>query len=224
MPLSDSRPLTPGQRFLFATSKTFPERSLSVASPSRSTTRRAVTAMAASLPVVVVVATRRLTVSSISAATSSTSLQRCKRSSMIQTARQILRSSHTQTVKSATSLHLAVFKEGDTLLSVNERVEFGPGYSMPLAIIPPATKIHAIELHPGRGAQIARSAGQSAQLVSVDGDRARSRCLPARSAISTHVAAQRSVRSATTSTKTKALVKLVVIAGSVVAHAFVVLR
>ena len=43
---------------------------------------------------------------------------------------------------------------------------------MPLAIIPPATKVHAIELHPGRGAQIARSAGQSAQLVSVDGERA----------------------------------------------------
>ncbi len=63
-------------------------------------------------------------------------------------------------------------KEGDILLNVDKRVEFGPGYSMPLAIIPPATKIHAIELHPGRGAQIARSAGQSAQLVSVDGERA----------------------------------------------------
>jgi len=61
---------------------------------------------------------------------------------------------------------------GDTLLSTNDRVEFNPGYCLPLAIIPPATKIHAIELHPGRGAQIARSAGQSAQLVSVDGDRA----------------------------------------------------
>ena len=61
---------------------------------------------------------------------------------------------------------------GDTLLSTNERAEFNPGYCLPLAIIPPATKIHAIELHPGRGAQIARSAGQSAQLVSVDGDRA----------------------------------------------------
>lgn len=63
-------------------------------------------------------------------------------------------------------------KEGDSLLSVNSRVEFSPGYSMPLSIIPPATKIHAIELHPGRGAQIARSAGQSAQLISVDGERA----------------------------------------------------
>ena len=63
-------------------------------------------------------------------------------------------------------------KAGDVLLSVNERVEFSSGYSMPLSAIPPATKIHAIEMHPGRGAQIARSAGQSAQLVAVDGDRA----------------------------------------------------
>ncbi len=63
-------------------------------------------------------------------------------------------------------------QEGDVLLSVNEQVEFTPGYSMPLSLIPPATKIHAIELHPGRGAQIARSAGQNAQLISIDGDRA----------------------------------------------------
>ncbi|CAA6677488.1 MULTISPECIES: 50S ribosomal protein L2 [unclassified Lentimonas] len=63
-------------------------------------------------------------------------------------------------------------KAGDSLINASQRVEFSPGYSMPLAVIPPATKIHAIELHPGRGAQIARSAGQSAQLVSIDGDRA----------------------------------------------------
>ena len=63
-------------------------------------------------------------------------------------------------------------KEGDVLLNVDKRVEFSPGYSMPLSVIPPATKVHAIELHPGRGAQIARSAGQAAQLVSIDGDRA----------------------------------------------------
>ena len=61
---------------------------------------------------------------------------------------------------------------GDTLLNSSKRVDINPGNSMPLAEIPPATRIHAIELHPGRGAQIARSAGQVAQLVSVDGDRA----------------------------------------------------
>jgi large subunit ribosomal protein L2 len=63
-------------------------------------------------------------------------------------------------------------KVGDVLLSVSERVEFSPGYSMPLAVIPPATKIHAIELHPGRGAQLARSAGIAAQLINVDENRA----------------------------------------------------
>jgi large subunit ribosomal protein L2 len=61
---------------------------------------------------------------------------------------------------------------GDTVVSSNERVEFTVGFSLPLAVIPPATKVHAIELHPGRGAQIARSAGQAAQLISIDGDRA----------------------------------------------------
>ena len=63
-------------------------------------------------------------------------------------------------------------KEGDVLLNVDKRVEFRAGYNMPLHVIPPATRIHAIELHPGRGAQIARSAGQFAQLVSIDKDRA----------------------------------------------------
>ena len=61
---------------------------------------------------------------------------------------------------------------GDTVISASERVDFTVGFSMPLAVIPPATKIHAIELHPGRGAQIARSAGQAAQLISLDGERA----------------------------------------------------
>jgi large subunit ribosomal protein L2 len=61
---------------------------------------------------------------------------------------------------------------GDTVISSNGRVEFTVGFSLPLAVIPPATKVHAIELHPGRGAQIARSAGQAAQLISIDGDRA----------------------------------------------------
>jgi large subunit ribosomal protein L2 len=63
-------------------------------------------------------------------------------------------------------------KEGDTVLAASKRVEFSPGYSLLLADIPPATRIHAVELHPGRGAKIARSAGQSAQLVSVDAGRA----------------------------------------------------
>ncbi|MEM9227696.1 MAG: 50S ribosomal protein L2 [Verrucomicrobiota bacterium] len=64
-------------------------------------------------------------------------------------------------------------KVGDKLLSTNTvPEEFTPGMCLPLKHIPPATSIHAIEMQPGKGAQIARSAGQSAQLVSVDGKRA----------------------------------------------------
>ena len=60
---------------------------------------------------------------------------------------------------------------GDTLVSSSKKIEFSVGYSFPLALIPPATKIHAVELHPGRGAQLVRSAGEAAQLIKVDGDR-----------------------------------------------------
>ena len=60
---------------------------------------------------------------------------------------------------------------GDTLVSYSKKIEFSVGYSFPLALIPPATKIHAVELHPGRGAQLVRSAGEAAQLIKVDGER-----------------------------------------------------
>jgi len=44
-----------------------------------------------------------------------------------------------------------------------------PGNSLPLKNIPAGTVIHAIELKPGKGAQMARSAGTQAQLVSKEG-------------------------------------------------------
>jgi len=44
-----------------------------------------------------------------------------------------------------------------------------PGNSLPLKNIPAGTVIHAIELRPGKGAQMARSAGAQAQLVSKEG-------------------------------------------------------
>src|SRR5690606_25456631 len=53
-----------------------------------------------------------------------------------------------------------------------EKADFNEGNAMPLRSMPPATRVHAIELVPGRGAQICRSAGTSAQLISVEGDRA----------------------------------------------------
>jgi large subunit ribosomal protein L2 len=59
-------------------------------------------------------------------------------------------------------------KVGDTLLS-GPNVEIRPGNNLPLANIPVGTTIHSIELHPGKGAQIGRSAGTSAQLLAKEG-------------------------------------------------------
>lgn len=62
-------------------------------------------------------------------------------------------------------------KVGDTVISTNKPVsDYLPGINLELRHIPSASFIHAVELQPGRGAQIARAAGQSAQLVSVEGD------------------------------------------------------
>ena len=59
-------------------------------------------------------------------------------------------------------------KVGDTLVS-GAQAEIKPGNNLPLANIPVGTTIHAIELQPGKGAQIGRSAGTSAQLLAKEG-------------------------------------------------------
>ncbi|MDQ8204848.1 50S ribosomal protein L2 [Pelagicoccus sp. SDUM812003] len=63
-------------------------------------------------------------------------------------------------------------KVGDTILSSQKMIAFEPGNAMPLEFIPPATKIHAVELLPGKGAQIARAAGNAVELIGIDGDSA----------------------------------------------------
>jgi len=50
-----------------------------------------------------------------------------------------------------------------------ESVDIKPGNTMPLRNIPVGSVIHCVELKPGKGAQIARSAGTSAQLVAREG-------------------------------------------------------
>jgi large subunit ribosomal protein L2 len=45
-----------------------------------------------------------------------------------------------------------------------------PGNSLPLKLIPAGTMIHNIELRPGKGGQMVRSAGGAAQLVAKEGD------------------------------------------------------
>jgi len=45
-----------------------------------------------------------------------------------------------------------------------------PGNALPLRLIPPGTQVHNLELSPGKGAQVVRAAGGSAQLLSKEGD------------------------------------------------------
>ena len=61
-------------------------------------------------------------------------------------------------------------------LKVGDAIQNGPnveaklGNSLPLRVIPVGTQVHNIELEPGRGGQMARSAGASAQLMAKEGD------------------------------------------------------
>ncbi len=62
-------------------------------------------------------------------------------------------------------------KVGDTVMS-GPQADLRPGNALPLASIPVGTQIHNIELKQGRGGQIVRSAGTSAQLMAKEGERA----------------------------------------------------
>ena len=58
-------------------------------------------------------------------------------------------------------------KAGDIVVS-GERVDVKPGNAMPMRSMPVGTIIHNVEMKPGKGGQIARSAGTYAQLVGRD--------------------------------------------------------
>ena len=58
-------------------------------------------------------------------------------------------------------------KAGDQVIA-GDRVDIKPGNAMPLASIPVGTIVHALEMKPGAGAKIARSAGTYCQLVGKD--------------------------------------------------------
>ena len=55
-------------------------------------------------------------------------------------------------------------KKGDTVIS-GDGADIIPGNAMTIANIPVGTLIHNIEIYPGKGAQLVRSAGNSAQLM-----------------------------------------------------------
>ena len=61
-------------------------------------------------------------------------------------------------------LHPLELKIGDQVIS-NSECSFNIGNNLPLRNIPLGTQIHNIELTPGKGGQLARSAGTSAQII-----------------------------------------------------------
>ena len=66
-------------------------------------------------------------------------------------------------------LHPVGISVGDTIIA-GQKVDILPGNSLPLKNIPLGTLLHNVELRPGKGGQIARSAGSSVQLVAKEGE------------------------------------------------------
>ncbi len=62
----------------------------------------------------------------------------------------------------------AGLKAGDTVES-GPKADIKPGKCLPLAYIPVGTGIHNIDMYPGKGAQLVRSAGNAAQLMAKEG-------------------------------------------------------
>jgi large subunit ribosomal protein L2 len=60
-------------------------------------------------------------------------------------------------------------KAGDAIMSGAD-APIKPGNTLPLKNIPLGTQVHCIELKPGKGAQLARSAGAGVQIVSREGE------------------------------------------------------
>jgi len=65
-------------------------------------------------------------------------------------------------------LQPAGLKAGDTVVAGPE-ADIKPGNALPLKNIPLGTVVHNVELYPGRGGQLARAAGNSAQLMAKEG-------------------------------------------------------
>ena len=65
-------------------------------------------------------------------------------------------------------------KAGDVVIS-SAAADIKPGNCLPIANIPVGTVIHNVELQPGHGAQLVRSAGTAAQLMAKEGELAQVR-------------------------------------------------
>jgi large subunit ribosomal protein L2 len=61
-------------------------------------------------------------------------------------------------------------KVGDEILSSKKQIEIKSGNAMPIKFIPPGVQVYNIELEPGRGAKIARAAGNLVFVMGIEGD------------------------------------------------------
>jgi len=66
-------------------------------------------------------------------------------------------------------------KDDDVIISGTQDIDIKVGNAMPISEIPVGTMIHNIEMKPGRGGQLCRSAGTAAQLMAKEGDYAQVR-------------------------------------------------
>jgi len=66
-------------------------------------------------------------------------------------------------------LHPEGLKVGRKIISSLNKVDIKIGNSMPLSVMPLGTFVHNVELIPGRGGKLARSAGSFAQLMTIEG-------------------------------------------------------
>ena len=104
-------------------------------------------------------------------------------------------------------------RAGDKVVS-GERVDVKPGNAMPLRNMPVGTIVHNVEMKPGKGGQIARSAGTYVQLVGREQGYALLRMTRARCGWCAPMPARRSAPCPTRTTRTSSSARPAAIAGS----------
>jgi large subunit ribosomal protein L2 len=111
------------------------------------------------------------------------------------------RCSTTGTARSATSWRPTASRSDDTVVS-GPTADILPGNALPLRAIPAGTTIHNVELQPGKGGQLCRSAGTGAQLVAKEGEMAHVKLPSGEIRLIHQTAWRRSARSGTSTTRT----------------------
>jgi len=110
---------------------------------------------------------------------------------------------------------------GDQLMNGSE-APIKPGNCLPIRNIPVGTTMHCVEMLPGKGAQIARTAGAGVVLMAAKVSTLRCACVPVRCVVFTWNAVQRSVKLVTESITYARLAKPVLCVGVVFALPFAV--